>query len=78
MVGSRVLRLSSSPNIGPLPLSGPASNRRAAWLDSNLSFNIHLLDPAVSCDNYDWRQIYPLKACSGNGFQDGAMDRMPE
>ncbi len=24
-----------------------------------VSSDIHLLDPAVSSDNYDWRQIYP-------------------
>ncbi len=42
-----------------LSASGPVGALDKDTLVVGVSSDIHLLDPAVSSDNYDWRQIYP-------------------
>ncbi len=53
----------------------PALATDADVLVVGVSSDIHTLDPAVSSDNYDWRQIYPCydrlvkyKVVSGRGY----------
>ena len=42
-----------------LLVAGPAVAESKATLVFGVSAEIHILDPGVSGDNYDWRQIYP-------------------
>ena len=42
-----------------LSVAGQVCAADTGTLLVGVSSDIHLLDPAVSSDNYDWRQIYP-------------------